>query len=649
MENRIIATGDLTRFNKLVRKKGINSITEYETFQVRFANSSYDRFDLLTEWICRIVSAGLWENLKSSTRISVQAAPFRSVKDIKIKPNRLSKLVSILLKDHAQKRTTSICQWLPWFILYTEKVDKRFADQLDDAVFCLLFYEALDFAFRAEGVNAARFNHMFNTDNMTIVVRSRYLAYCTYCIDNHPSKVGKIQFMENMTYDGEGLCEIPPILLACHLGQETLASSIMTYMDDDYLANLRLNFLDSIAKGASKAPLYIFTEHKKFLNEKSSRDVKAYEFSRDEVCILYKHRDIIRFVAERQPDLITAEDLLFHYKIASENLEGDFVRRVLAREPNHVWNWLKEHPIDEGGSVACLAEYMPTPFPSDVLSRVLFEFPIRMKYIRLAKSFHVHPESVYSYLLYILELCASNDHLNLLELFSKTKSLPCTFYSGNMAYSTWRSVTSRRPRNLVINKDKEDAIIDNKNTTNTNTSLRNENKWVLKMYDNHEFEKALAVFFDKSIYKLLKKEIIKEETWRVLCIHSPPTILHYKPSYKRRITWDVILMKTQKEPSRYVTHFWKRFPLGSYPHSAMKGRKRNITKYWNPLACVFASSSGIHVEQAAKIWDIALTYSPDMFCKIGDRYQTPLHIALKKKGMEWWIQEKLDDFNKQTI
>lgn len=645
MEDRIIATGDLTRFNKLVRKKGIKTITEYETFQLRFANSSYDRFDLLAEWICKLVSAGMWDNLKNSTRISVQAAPFRPIKDIKIKPSRLSKLVNVLLQEHAKKHTTMICQWLPWFILYTEKVNKKFADSLDDAVFCLLFYEALDFAFRAKGVNAARFNHMFNTDTMTIVVRSRYLAYCTYCIENHPSKVGKIQFMENMSNEDGKLCAIPPILLACHLGQETLAVSIMTYMDDSYLENLRLNFIDNIAKGANNAPRYIFSDHKGFPDEKFSRDVHAYVFSYDEVHAMYKHRDIIRFISERQPDLITVEDLLLHHKYTSEYLDGDFLRGVLARDPVRVWKWFEKNPADEACAVSCLAEYMPTPFPRDVLSRVLFEFPVRSKYMRLAESFHVHPESVYSYLLYVLDLCASNDYRRLSDVFSKTKSLPCMFYPETMKYSTWRSVTSRRARNLVFDKDCEDSVCYTKHATTATTPARIENKWVLQLYDNYEFEKALAVFFDKGIYKLLKKRIINEETWRVLCVESPPTLLHYKPSYKRRVTWDVVLMKTQKEPWRYVSNFWKRFPLGSYPHSAKKGRKREITNNWNFLACVFASSSTVPPVQAAKVWDIALLYSPDMFCKIGDKGQTPLHIALKKKGMGWWVKEKLDAFN----
>lgn len=613
MEESIIRDGNLKKFNKLIRKRGIEAILDEDTFQLTLASSLYSNYDMMGTWIQEVLKAGLWDRLKPGTGSSLQAAPFRTLKvdQLKLTPKRMAKTIDAIIEDHMKRKTTAIRYWLPWFILYTEKVDPKFADRLDDTVFCLLFYEALDFAFRAKA-SAQNFRHMFHNDRLTIQVRARYLRYCTYCIENHPAKVGKIQFM------GEVICEIAPILLAYNLKLERLAVSIMTYMDGPYLAHIRQAFMDHVREGMEDIPLYLFRDHPGFGSvedgEELSSDVPAYIFSLEEMPYLYGQKALIGWIEEHQPDLIVAEDVLACHHQASQNLKGDTLREVLGRDASRLWAWCEANPMSEIDAIVDLAPFLPTPVPPLLMAQVLFEVPFSDPLLAIAPPFHVHPEALGSYLYYILDLCVRPDPARLAHLFSLTLSLPTSY--ANSKVQTWRSLTS--------------AILDERKEVR------------LEPYD-FVFERAWARFFDREILKLLRTKVMSPEVWSVLVSLSPPSLLAPRPAHTKDKTWDYFLLKLGN-PLAYLQPFWKRFPPGTFgPYHVTKGKTS-----WSPLMAIIAQTPQ-GSEEAKEIWTEAQLYSPSVTAGYDEslldstKQVYPLRLAHDKGSSSayQWVSENL--------
>jgi len=609
MEEAIIRDGNLKKFNKLIRKRGIEAILDEHTFQLILSNSIYSNFDMMGTWIQEVLKAGLWDRLKPGTGQSLQAAPFRTIKldQMKMTPKRMTKTIEAIIADHKCRRTTAIRYWLPWFILYTEKVDPKFADKLEDTVFCLLFYEALDFAFRAKA-SAQTFRHMFHNDRLTIQVRARYLRYCTYCITHHPAKVGKIQFM------GEVVCEIAPILLAYNLNLPALATSIMTYMDDDYLAHIRSAFMEHVKEGMEDVPAYLFEAHPGFPDDDHSRDVPAYVFSLEEMPYLYTQKALITYVEAHQPDLLLVEDLLTNHLAASMNLKRETLQRVLA-DGHKVWAWCAAHPIEEVDAVVDLAPYLPTPIPPTIMAQVLFEVPFSDDLIDRAPLFHVHPEALGSFLFYVLDLCVRPDPERLARLFDLTLSLPTAYgKDASTKPKTWRTVTS--------------SIQDERDPP------------TLPPY-TFSFERAWARFFDRELLKLLRAGKVSVEVWTLLCEKGPASLMTWRPCHTSNgLGWDYWLLKTQKRPLDYLEPFWQRWPLGTFGRPERKRYTGQKRQEWNPLMWVI-SQTPVGCLEAGEVWDAARRYSPSFLH--GDLLTNPLRLANDKKSEEAceWVRARL--------
>jgi len=619
MEESIIRDGNLKKFNKLIRKRGIEAILDEHTFQLILSSSLYSNYDMMGTWIQEVLKGGLWDKLKPGTAQSLQAAPFRTLKvdQVKMTPKRMTKTIEAIIEDHMKRKTTAIRYWLPWFILYTEKVDPTFADKLDDTVFCLLFYEALDFAFRAKS-SAQTFRHMFHNDRLTIQVRGRYLRYCTYCIENHLAKVGKIQFM------GEVVCEIAPILLAYNLKLEKLAASIMTYMDDGYLAHIRSAFMDHIREGMEDIPLYLFRDHPRFGSvkdggEELSRDVPPYIFSSEEMPFLYRQKALMGWIEVHQPDLIVVEDVLVNHWDAARNLSGDTLRRVLGDHHERVWAWCDANPIDEVDAVVDLAPFLPTPVPSPLMAQVLFEVPFSDSLLAIAPSFHVHPEALGSYLFYILDLCVRPDATRLSHLLASTLTLPCVKTNEDASIKTWRTATR------TIRDERSPAT--------------------LEPY-THVFERTWARFFDREILKLLRKGLLTHDLWSILVTKAPPTLLDAKPCHTSNgLGWDyqILHAKAIKDPLAYLKPFWERFPPGSFALPSRKCHKSQKREHWSPLMWIIAQTPK-GCPQAAAIWTEAQRYSPSITANFSSKASVyPLRLALDKGHEEaWdWIEKQM--------
>jgi hypothetical protein len=618
MEESIIRDGNLKKFHKLIRKKGIDAILDEQTFQLILSSSLYSNYDMMGTWIQEVLKADLWHRLNPGTGTSLQAAPFRTLKvdQVKLTPKRMAKTIEAIIDDHQRRKTTAIRYWLPWFILYTEKVDPRFADKLDDTVFCLLFYEALDFAFRAKA-SAQTFRHMFHNDRLTLQVRARYLRYCTYCIENHLAKVGKIQFM------GEVVCEIAPILLAYNLKLEKLAASIMSYMDAPYLAHIRQAFMEHIRGGMEDVPLYLFRGHPGFEEEEHSSDVPAYVFSSEEMPYLYGQKALLSWIEGHQPELILVEDILANHWDASKNLQGETLTRVLGENRDKVWAWCAANPLDEVDAVVDLAPFLPTPVPPALMNQVLFEVPFSDDLMAIAPPFHVHPEALGSYLFYLLDLCVRPDPPRLKHLLASTLSLP-TVYLSDTRVETWRSLT----RNIQDER----------------------NQPILSSY-SHAFERAWARFFDREILKLLRKGVLTPEIWSILMTHGPPSLFGPRPSHTSNgFAWDYHLLhlrghlpEEKRESFRarpFLAAFWQRVPPGTFTYpSSKKAYAKHGRGGWSPLTWIIAQTPR-GCEEANEIWREAQRYSPSWLhgYGAGDASVYPLRLAYDKgspSAKEW--------------
>lgn len=612
MEEAILRSGNLKKFEKFIRKRGVEAILDEETFQLILSNTIYSDFDIMGMWIQEVLKAHLWHKVTRATASSLQAAPFRMVKFERLTPKRLTKTLEAIIQNHQEKKSLAIRYWLPWIILYTEEVDPKYPDKLDDVIFCLFFYEALDFAFRAKA-SAQTFRHMFHTDRLKTQVRARYLRFCNYCIENHLGKCGKIQYL------GENVCEIAPIILAYNLGLPRLASSIMTFMDDEYLAHIRQTFLDQAMRNPSiQTPTYFFEAHEKKEGDDRSRDVPAFTFTKEHVAKLYDQRELIVYLANTAKDLFDPIDLLdFHdvtrdVLIPSSKENEEWIRSTFCSVEEDLRTWLENHPERAIDVVVDLAEVLPpTLVSSRLLSRVFYEVPFLPKYLPFVKEpFHVHAPSLPSYLYFCLDCICRNDLQAFQTFLALTRSLP----------RGWRDVTSQKPKLKEIPLEGTP-------------------------YDRH-----WARFFDRQIAKMLKENEISVEAWTLLCTHGFPSLLTpYLAHRKERTTWDEYLLGLKGLTNRvaFLNAFWCRYPLGTYPFGCRS--KRSNRTSWSPLMWIISFTPS-YVEDAKEVWTLAEKWCPNFLYQIGgSEGMTALHLARDKTKMDRPIRDGAQEWLKERL
>ncbi len=492
MEDAILRTGDLKRFHKFVRKKGVEAILDEDTFQLVLANPIYSDFDMIGAWLSEVIKAGRWEEIRPSVRKSVQGAPFRLVTFERLTPKRLMKTIDLIL---GEAKGLTLRHWLPWIILCREKCEKWSLKTLDDAVFTLLFYEALDFAFRAKGDNTNNFQHMFHTGALTLKVRTRYLAYCQDCLAADPVRCGQIQLL------GEGICEVAPFMLAYQLDLEVLAIAIMSFMDDPYLAYIRQTFLGQIHEATCEVtfPRYLFDAHPA-LDHPLARGVPLYTFRPEEMEGVFRQKEILDLILETQPEVIRIEEVFEDVVDASLNLPQSLLSKLCGDNVDYISGWLEDHPRERADVVALLAKSLTKEMiPPSLIPSILFHVPLGDDLLNLlSHGFHVHPPMVEWYLLYLLDLCVRGQTEKLKRVFSLTLSFP------------------------------HDSLLTEQ-----------------------------LSFFDKEIFKGLAKGLWTPPVWTELCrsglLRQFPRC---RTLSKRPRTWDRIILKTQREVVGFLTPLW---------------------------------------------------------------------------------------------
>lgn len=576
MEEAILRKGDLKKFEKYIRKRGVEAILDEETFQLILSNTIYADFDVMGVWIQEVLKAKLWHRVTRATAASLQAAPFRMVKFERLTPKRLAKTVEAIIQNHQEKKSLAIRFWLPWIILYTEEVDPQYPDKLDDVVFCLFFYEALDFAFRAKA-SAQTFRHMFHTDRLKTQVRARYLRFCTYCIEHHLAKCGKIQFL------GDAVCEISPILLAYRLGLPRLAVSIMTFMDDAYLAHIRAAFLEQAkASPGVQVPTYFFEAHARVTaDDPRCRDVPAHVFTAGDVKALYDQRELIVYLANTARELFDPLDLLDFHDVTRDVLapssaaNREWVRDTFVAHEPALRAWLDARPDRAVDAVVDLADLLPPTLVSPaLLARVFYEVPFLAKLLPFVRApFHVHPPALPSYLFFCLDCVCRDDVPALRGFLSMTRTLP----------RGWRAATSVKP------KAGEVPLL------------------------GSPYARHWARFFDREVAKLLKSGGMSLAAWGTLCAHGFPSLLApHIAGRKQRTTWDQFILGLRPFPRRaaFLEAFWQRCPLGTYAYGLSGRRARAGQAGWTPLMWVVALTPPSATD-AAEVWRLAERWCPN--------------------------------------
>lgn len=590
MEDVILRTGDLKRFYKFVRKNGADSILDEDTFQLVLSSSMYSDFDMIGAWIIKVFEFNKWDEVRPSVKTAIQSAPFRLVSCERLTQKRLAKTVELIL---SKVKGLSIRYWLPWIIFCCEKVEKWDIDLLDDVTFCILFHEALDFAYRAKGASTASFQHMFHTDSLTLRVRARYLQFCKDCMAHDLWKCGQVQLL------GNDFCEIAPFVLAHHLNVPELAISIMTYMDRSYLDHIRGVFIDQIANGTGDTlyPRYIFDKHDglKPKNEDKLKDgevnpshsIPCHRWKKDDMVGMFYQKEILNLILETQPEVIEYDDVLEEAYDAAKNLPLPFLKNLLKKNGTKVKAWLEEedHKDMSNSIISSLAQALPpSAISHDTLVSVLFRVPLSDHLLALIREpIHIHDEMLNWYLLYLLDICSRGDEEKVRKLLEMTLTLPLS--------STQKI-------------------------------------------------KSSYGFFDHEIYKMLKSQTLSPNIWTLLTSVSDLLTLFPRGRTKatrvskRPISWDRILLKTQNVVAPYLKSTWE--CLGHLS----KVKDSDSTNFLGRII----QWTGKQVKDSSDVWGLAETYSPNYLFSRGDF--TPLSMAFKKQPSSLWVTEKLDEIEK---